>query len=969
MFVSKKIKTFIYILVVLFLGHPEYTFAKEDGSAINKNVYLLSRSMKIGNKPIKDAIFSPDDQHALVLSGSSSLEIYRTQNGKRERIITNREHNALSLVLHNAGKLAVTGGKDDTVRIWETGQTTAKAVLRGHLSAVSVLALNPGGSILASGSLDGTVIFWDINEKKLLKSSKVTGKGSVKSLVFHPNENILAIGGEDGSLQFRDLTEMKLQFKLPHHKKAVTSLDFNLEGDLFVSSSEDGKLIVWDWELRKQLFEIEINDSITDLSIHPLRNEIALVTAGGSLETWSLSTGSQLHTINKSEHALISIGYDSHGQRIITGLEDGTVQIWEYGTSLFQKTFRGHERSVETLEFSADNKFIISSSSDKTVRIWKVDSKNDSRIIDMEGHRVQDARFAPDGNSFATAGADSSVIIWSAEDGSRLNSFRFHKGKVNALSYHSKDPVLLSGGSDRQWVLWDLDSGEPLQSRQTHTSQILATSISPDGKQFATAGGDFIVMLWEYPTGEPLAKLIKHNKPITTLAFSPDGRLLASGGQDHQIYIWSIKPEISKTPLLNLEGHEFIVSQVMFSSDGKALISISKDKTMRLWEVKSGKMLRILHGDNTPLISSALSSDGKLIALSNLTNDISILNFPSGIPELENDFVSDTYGVEKDAVGMPASESDQSSSEQVLINLDDLDETEKWQRTAEELSAYSVSENTEVSKGHSKQQSQLNLLLKTKNACGKFAEMGNLALQILNSVPHDLAAYHALAKVSIMNQDITALKLIVMAGMYAELDHNLYDYMPILEIRNTFEKLRIEIFDQSYLRGGNRQNLNFQNCDGKTIEFELSDVSSNLRFPVEFLKKISSTPGLINYNEFMKLPESEFQIRIFEEIDRIVKNIAPKSSARISRSTEDKSNVIPFGTLNLNLEKSLVLKNDGVASFPLRKEGSHWHTYHTDQDNKVALHLPAGRYSLQVAGILLKTFLMIAEAQVEISIE
>ena len=73
--------------------------------------------------------------------------------------------------------------------------------------------------------------------------------------------------------------------------------------------------------------------------------------------------------------------------------------------------------------------------------------------------------------------------------------------------------------------------------------------------------------------------------------------------------------------------------------------------------------------------------------------------------------------------------------------------------------------------------------------------------------------------------------------------------------------------------------------------------------------------------------------------------------------------------MNLNLEKSLVLKNEGVASFKLRKEGSHWHTYHTDQDNKVALHLPAGRYYLQVAGILLKTFFMIAESQVDISIE
>jgi len=193
--------------------------------------------------------------------------------------------------------------------------------------------------------------------------------------------------------------------------------------------------------------------------------------------------------------------------------------------------------------------------------------------------------------------------------------------------------------------------------------------------------------------------------------------------------------------------------------------------------------------------------------------------------------------------------------------------------------------------------------------------------------------------------------------------------MPIMDIRNMFEKLRIEIFDQSYLRRGNRQNLNFQNCEGKIIEFELSDVSKNLRFPVEFLKKISSIPGLINFSEHMKLPEMEFQSRIFAEIDRVLNISAQKPSKQLSWSAEDKAKEVPFGTLNLNLEKSLALKNKGVVSFQLRKEGSYWHTYHTDQDNIVSLHLPAGRYYLHVAGILRKTFFMIAETQFKISIE
>ena len=969
MFVSINSKILIYILLIVYVFNHEHAFAEEHEGVNNKNVYLLSRSMKIGNGPVKDAIFSADDQHAFVLSGSSSIEIFRTQSGKRERIINNREHEALSIVLHKAGKLVLTGGKDDTVRIWEINQTTAKSVLRGHLSSISVLAINHGGSILASGSLDGTVIFWDINEKKLLKSFKVTTKGSVKSLGFHPNGNILAIGGEDGSLQFIDINKMKIQFKFPSHKKAVTALDFSLNGDLFVSSSGDGKLIVWDWGARKQRFAIDIKDPITDLSIHPMRNEIALATAGGSLETWSLSEGTQLHTINKSETALISLGYDSHGQRIITGLADGTVQIWEYGTSLYQKKLRGHERSVETLDFSNDNKLLMSSSSDKTLRIWELDSKNDFRKIDIGNHRVQDAKFAPDSKSFATAGADGSVIIWNTQNGSRLKSLRYHKGKVNALSFHKIQSALLSAGSDRKWVLWDLKSGEIMHSRQAHNSQILAASISPDGNIFATAGGDFMVMLWKYPTGEPLAKLVGHKKPVTSLEFSPDGKFLASGGQDHQIFIWSIKPEISKNPLLNFEGHEFIVSQVMFSSDGKALISISKDKTMRLWEVKSGKMLRILHGDNTPLIASSLSHDGKLIAISNLTNDISILNFPSGIPELEKNSVSDDSGVEKDAAGIRASEPDQISSKKVFINLDDLDETEKWQMTAEELRAYSVPENTENSKNHSEQQNKLNQLLKSKNTCGQATEMEDLAFQILNSVPNDLGAYHALAKTTIMNQNFIALKLIVMSEVYSELDQNHYNYLPIMDIRNMFEKLRIEIFDQSYLRVGNRQNLNFQNCEGKTIEFTLSDISRNLRFPVEFLKKISSTPGFLNFSELMKLSESEFQSKIFTEIDKRLNTSALRLSSRISWSVVDKENEIPFGTLNINLEKSIALKNEGVASFQLRKEGGQWHTYHTDQDNKVVMHLPAGKYYLNVAGILRKAFFMIARTQFKISIE
>ena len=966
--IPEKNCSFIFIILLLCLSSS--MAAEEEDSEKLKKDYFLSQSLNLGKKPVQSAVFSPNDQQAVILSGSSSLEIFRIQNGKRLRVISSHEHKAISLVLHAGGKLAVTGGQDDTVRIWSTDQATAQAVMRGHMSAVSVLALNAGGEILASGSLDGTVILWNMKEHELLKSTKVISSSSIKSLAFHPNGRILAIGGEDGSLQFRSIPEMKLITTLSGHKKSIDDLEFNPRGDLFVSGSEDGNLIIWDWKVKKQRFKIDFEDAVSTISINPKLEEIVVGTEGGRLETWSLAKGTLLHQITESGPLVSSAGFDRNGRRIISALEDGTVQIWENGVSLHLKTFSGHERIVETLDFSSNNRFLISSSSDKSVRIWDLKTNETVHNFDIGNHRVQDLRFAPGGQSFATAGADSSVIIWDAKDGSRIRNLKFHKGKINALSFHPQDSVLLSGGSDRQWVIWDLESGKPLLSSKGHTSQILAVSISPDGRRFATAGGDLSIKIWEYPQGEELGKLIGHKKPVTTLAFSPDGKLLASGSQDNQIFLWRLEPEISKTPFIKLDGHDFIVNQVFFSKTGKALISISKDKTMRLWEVKSGKMLRILHGDSTPLVAAALSPDGKLIALSNLTNDITILTFPTDIPELK-DNTGDISGSGEtdDSAKLHTSESDPGASDKSDINLENLKDMEKLPMTAEELRAYAVTETEGLSTVQYEMQQRLNLLLKANNTCLHAAEMEKLALKILAIVPDDLAAYHALVKTSILKKDFTAMSLIVSSGYFAELDQELYDYISILEVRNIFDNFRFGLFDQSFVRQGNKQKIKLANCKGNPLSASLSGISRNLRFPVEFLKQINSIPRLIDLREFANLTQEEFQNRMFAEIERILESRTPRPTSYLPRTPEERSEKVPVGILNLNLEKAQTWKDDGMTSFRLRKERGQWQTYQTDRDNRIVMHLPAGSYSLKFAGVLRETFFLIAGTQIDLTID
>ena len=127
--IPEKNCSFVFIILLLCL--PSYTAAKEEVSEKLKKDYFLSQSLKLGKKPVQSAVFSPNDQQAVILSGSSSLEIFRIQNGKRQRVISSHDHKAISLALHDGGKLVVTGGQDETVRIWSPDQSNGAGSYAG----------------------------------------------------------------------------------------------------------------------------------------------------------------------------------------------------------------------------------------------------------------------------------------------------------------------------------------------------------------------------------------------------------------------------------------------------------------------------------------------------------------------------------------------------------------------------------------------------------------------------------------------------------------------------------------------------------------------------------------------------------------------------------------------------------------------------------------------------------------------
>lgn len=73
--------------------------------------------------------------------------------------------------------------------------------LRGHSADVKELAWNYSGTLLASGSVDNTVIIWNIMSKQLAPARILSGHESyVSGLAFDPMDKNLATVGEDKQL-------------------------------------------------------------------------------------------------------------------------------------------------------------------------------------------------------------------------------------------------------------------------------------------------------------------------------------------------------------------------------------------------------------------------------------------------------------------------------------------------------------------------------------------------------------------------------------------------------------------------------------------------------------------------------------------------------------------------------------------------------------------------------------------------
>jgi len=253
----------------------------------------------------------------------------------------------------------------------------------GHSDFVFSVALSRDGRAALSGSMDKTLVLWDLATGRVIRTfTEHTDKvSSVAFLLAWPLEGLERIppnalsASYDKTLKLWDWETGKVLRTFTGHSGPVYSVAFAPEGRSALSSSEDRTLKLWELATGKELRTFTPAPGLalahTARSVAFLPDGRTALSGGaeGELKLWEVATGKELQSITVGD-SLYAVALSPDGLMALSAIGDGMLTLSEISTGRELRTLPGHADQVFAVAFSPDGRTALSGSDDMTVKLW-----------------------------------------------------------------------------------------------------------------------------------------------------------------------------------------------------------------------------------------------------------------------------------------------------------------------------------------------------------------------------------------------------------------------------------------------------------------------------------------------------------------------------------------------------------------------------------------------------------------------
>ncbi|XP_053995458.1 protein qui-1 [Hylaeus anthracinus] len=381
---------------------------------------------------VKSICLAKDCRRAIVGGTNGKVSIFDMHSGRLTRTLsTNPSSDVTSVKVTEKDDFLITAA-ENRVTYWsfrgeeafsKPKKTGKQESLHPHTASISCLDISRDGAMAVTGGVDSLVNLWQLNTHELL--STFEGHiASVTCIAFSASGLFIASGSEDKTVRVWGLT-LGLVVATFKHQAPVTSVTAMFDGRRIVSSDRGGAIRVWAADTGTLIQSvcgpgrcITVSPDMRFAVCGTGDNQVRIVSLGAGPEEKYQVTHSQ-------DITCLVVTPDSRS--LITGSIDMSLKVWQLASGKLSQVLVGHTDHVTCVAVSVlDKSIVVSGSRDANLIVWDINTGSD--LHTLKGHLgfITCVKLSGDGSLAASGSEDKSLIIWDTKKGCSLSSIMLH---------------------------------------------------------------------------------------------------------------------------------------------------------------------------------------------------------------------------------------------------------------------------------------------------------------------------------------------------------------------------------------------------------------------------------------------------------------------------------------------------------------------------------------------------------------
>ncbi|KAJ9568168.1 hypothetical protein OSB04_004134 [Centaurea solstitialis] len=277
-----------------------------------------------------------DNGSGKLISGGQdqTVKIWDANTGLLTRTYHGCLGSVLDLAITDDNRSVIAASSSNNLYVWDANSGRVRHTLTGHVDKVCAVDVSRGSSRhVVSSSYDRTIKLWDLNKGYCVNT--IIFPSNCNALSFSVDGETVFSGHVDGHLRLWDVQKGKLLSEIAAHSLAITSICLSRNGNRILTSGRDNLHNLFD--VRR--FEVcgrlsasgnRVSSNWSRSCISPDDNYVAAGSADGCVHVWSISEANVVSMLKEHTASVLCCAWSGLGKTLATSDRNGIICLWSH---------------------------------------------------------------------------------------------------------------------------------------------------------------------------------------------------------------------------------------------------------------------------------------------------------------------------------------------------------------------------------------------------------------------------------------------------------------------------------------------------------------------------------------------------------------------------------------------------------------------------------------------------------------